>query len=147
MKMVSWVSVFAIVLIGMNCVAYALTVDELQQLNWDNDFLQKFSWGKVDWDSKLLYVLGRAPLSQYGGSSSGQSKLLARRAAIVDARRNALLVLYNLKYGVPSNAVSITVSGKIVREHLLKGWIQDDYYYVRVAIPLKKIILYCVKIK
>ncbi|MCD6419805.1 MAG: hypothetical protein J7L41_03725 [Synergistetes bacterium] len=146
MRVSFWLVLVVAVFVMWVPVAYGLTVDELEQLNWDNNFLQKFSWGKIDWNDKLLYVLGRAPLSQYS-TSSAQSKLLAKRAAIVDARRNALLVLYALKYGVPSNAVSITLSGKIVREHLLKGWVQDSYYYVRVAIPLKKIILYCVKIK
>ena len=69
----------------------ALTEDQLRTI-WRNngavEGIQVFRYGVVDWQGGSVAAEGRAPVR----SPSPSSRLLAKRAALTDARRNLLFL-------------------------------------------------------
>lgn len=122
--------------------ASALTGETLQRI-WENngavEGIQEFRFGMVDWVGGTVAVEGMAPLS----SASAQARLVARKAARTDARRRLLLLLYELRYGLPERLESIEVSGRVVEGHVDFQGIRGSKYLVGLTLPLDRLLDEC----
>jgi len=123
--------------------ALAVTQDEVDAI-WKNngavEGVQEFRFGYVDWRGGSVTVEGREPLR----GSSPSAKLLARRAAVTDARRNLLLLLYEIRYGLPEKLQSIEISGEIGETHIDSERIQGGEFIVELTVPLDVLLNECV---
>jgi len=121
----------------------AVTSDELERI-WKNngsvEGVQDFRFGHVDWLGYSVAVEGKAPVA----GSAPSAKLLAQRAAITDARRNLLLLLYEIRYGLPEKLHSIDISGKVVEPFIDFARISGGTYEVGLTLPLDRLLDECV---
>ncbi len=123
--------------------ASALSKSDLERI-WRNngavEGIQTFRFGLVDWAGGSASVEGTALLRD----SSAQAGLLARRGAASDARKRLLLLLYEIRYGLPERLKSIEVSGTVVEGHVDYAGIRGDRYVVGVTLPLERLFDECV---
>lgn len=131
-----------ILCVGVSPVA-ALSKEALQTI-WENngaaEGIQEFRFGMVDWVGGTVAVEGMAPLV----SSSAQARLLARKAARTDARRRLLLLLYELRYGLPEKLQAIEVTGRVVEGHVDFQGVRGGHYVVGLTLPLERLLDECV---
>ncbi len=133
--------VLAVVLCPGTAQAVTQTdVDAIWLNNGAVEGVQEFRFGWVDWRGGSVSVTGEEPVR---GSSPGQ-KLLARRAALTDARRNLLLLLYEIRYGLPEKLQSIEISGEIGETHIDSERISNKKYIVELTVPLDVLLNECV---
>ncbi len=121
----------------------ALSGEALNRI-WENNGavqgIQEFRFGMVDWVGGTVAVEGKVPIR----SASVQSRLVARRLARTDARRQLLLLLYELRYGLPEKLQSIEVSGRVVEGHIDFQGIRGSDYVVGLTLPLDRLLDECV---
>lgn len=117
----------------------ALTEDQLRTI-WRNngavEGIQVFRYGVVDWQGGSVAAEGRAPVR----SPSPSSRLLAKRAALADARRNLLFLLYEMKFGLPERLTSIEVQGELVEDRIDYLAVRDGISIVGVTVPLDRFL-------
>ncbi len=101
---------------------------------------QVFHFGVVDWISNTVFVEGSSPLM----GTTPQEKLLAGRRAVVQAQKNLLYLLYELRYGLPRRIASIEVEGEVVMGHVDRRGVRNGAYVVEVALPLRRLLEECV---
>lgn len=123
--------------------APALSLQDRETI-WKNNGavagIQQFRFGMVDWEGSSVAVEGIALLS----GSSVSARLVARRAARSDARRKLLLLLYELRYGLPEKLEAIEVSGQVVTGHIDFQGLRGGEYVVGLTLPLERLMDECV---
>ncbi|HDQ92629.1 MAG TPA: hypothetical protein ENN89_00745 [Synergistetes bacterium] len=102
--------------------------------------VQEFRFGYVDWIGSSVSVEGKGPIR----NNSGPAKILAQKAAVTDGRRNLLLLLYEIRYGLPARLESIDISGKVVEPHIDSEMIIGDEYKISITLPLERLLEECV---
>jgi len=121
----------------------AVSQEDLNRI-WRNngavEGIQEFRFGLVDWQGGMVSVNGRAPLKVQTPSA----RLLARRAALTDARRNLLLLLFELRYGLPERIESIEIEGRVTEAHVDFSRITGDTYEIGLTLPLDMLLDKCV---
>ena len=117
----------------------ALTEDQIRTI-WRNngavEGIQVFRYGVVDWQEGSVAAEGRAPVR----SPSASSRLLAKRAALTDARRNLLFLLYEMKFGLPERLSSIEVQGELVEDRIDYLGVREGISIVGVTVPLDRFL-------
>ena len=120
--------------------ALASLSEEQMYSIWQNnggiDGIQVFRYGAVDWTGRSVTSQGKAPLV----SPAPHDRLLAKRGALADARRNLLLLLYEMKIGLPERLQAIEVTGEIVEGNVDFTGINDGMYIVEVTVPLGRFL-------
>jgi len=96
--------------------------------------IQVFRFGVVDWKGESVTSQGKAPLP----STSPQDRMLAKRGALTDARRNLLCLLYEIRHGLPEKIGSIEIEGEVVDGQVDFQGVKDGVYTVEVTVPLKR---------
>ncbi len=96
--------------------------------------IQAYRFGVVDWKGETVTTRGHAPLH----ASSSQGQMMAKRAALTDARRNLLYLLYEIRHGLPERFSSIEVEGEVVDGQVDFQGVRDGVYTVEVTVPLKR---------
>lgn len=115
----------------------ALMAEQFQSLWKESGGLQDiqvFRYGVVDWKGASVTTKGKAPLL----SSSPSDQMLAKRAALSDARRNLLCLLYEIRYGLPENYTSIEVEGEVVDGHVDFQGVADGLFTVELTTSLER---------
>jgi len=124
-------------------VSFAISQKDLNSI-WVNngavDGIQEFRFGYVDWIGSSISVDGKAPIN----GASPSARILAGRAAVTDARRNLLLLLYEIRYGLPERLESIDISGKVVEPHIDSERINDGNLEISLTLPLERLLDECV---
>lgn len=124
-------------------VSLAISHEDLDRI-WINngavEGIQEFRFGYVDWVGASVSVEGSAPIK----GVSPAARILAGRAAVTDARRNLLLLLYEMRYGLPEKLESIDISGKIVEPHIDSERIRDGNLEISLTLPLERLLDECV---
>ncbi len=64
--------------------------------------------------------------------------MLAKRAALSDARRNLLYLLYEIRYGLPENYTSIEVEGEVVDGQVDFQGLANGFYTVELTTSLEQ---------
>ncbi len=95
-----------------------------------------FRYGVVDWSGGSVTAEGRGPLL----SGSPHDRLLAKRGAVSDARRNLLCLLYEMKFGLPERLQAIEVTGEVVEGNVDFTGINEGIYIVEVTVPLERFL-------
>ena len=117
----------------------ALTEEQLRTI-WRNngavEGIQVFRYGVVDWQGESVSAEGRAPVH----SPSASARLLAKRAALADARRNLLFLLYEMKFGLPERLTSIEVQGELLEGRIDYFGVRDGISIVEVTAPLNRFL-------
>ena len=96
--------------------------------------IQVFRFGVVDWSGESVTTKGQAPLL----SSSSRDRVLAKRGALTDARRNLLCLLYEIRHGLPEKITSIEVEGEVAGGQVDFNGVKNGVYTVEVTMPLKR---------
>ncbi|MDO9508450.1 MAG: hypothetical protein Q7I97_03765 [Thermovirgaceae bacterium] len=129
--------------LGFSGAALAISPLNMEKI-WKNngavEGIQEFRFGLVDWTGLTVSVEGVAPLK----GALPSARLLGQRAALTDARRNLLLLLYELRFGLPEKLESIEVSGRIAEAHIDFERVKDENYIVGLTLPLEKLLDECV---
>ncbi len=123
--------------------AWALSEADLSRI-WRNngsvEGIQIFRFGLVDWSGRSASVEGAVPLRD----SSAQARLLARQGASLEAKKRLLLLLYEIRYGLPERLRSIDVSGSVVEGHIDFAGVREGRYVLEVTLPLERLFDECV---
>lgn len=123
--------------------AWALAEADLSRI-WRNngsvEGIQVFRFGLVDWSGRSVSVEGAVPLR----NDSAQARLLARRGASLEAKKRLLLLLYEIRYGLPERLRSIEVSGSVVEGHVDFAGVREGRYVLEVTLPLERLFDECV---
>jgi hypothetical protein len=123
--------------------AFGVSQEDLDRI-WVNngavEGIQEFRFGYVDWVGSSISVEGKAPIS----GASPSARILAGRAAVTDARRNLLLLLYEMRYGFPERLESIDISGKVVEPHIDSERIHEGNLEISLTLPLERLLDECV---
>ncbi|QTX32229.1 hypothetical protein KAR29_13125 [Aminithiophilus ramosus] len=123
--------------------AGALSEADLSRI-WRNngsvEGIQIFRFGLVDWSGRSASVEGAVPLRD----SSAQARLLARQGASLEAKKRLLLLLYEIRYGLPERLRSIDVSGSVVEGHVDFAGVREGRYVLEVTLPLERLFDECV---
>ncbi len=123
--------------------AGALSEADLSRI-WRNngsvEGIQIFRFGLVDWSGRSALVEGAVPLRD----SSAQARLLARQGASLEAKKRLLLLLYEIRYGLPERLRSIDVSGSVVEGHVDFAGVREGRYVLEVTLPLERLFDECV---
>ncbi len=127
-------------------VPYNVDISLLKKANENNIALEGFPWGRIDWEEKAVIVegMGKVPKSY---ETEGQAKLLARRAALIDAERNALLLMYQLNYPIPKNYSTVKIKGIVGGGYVIDESFDGKTYKIVLKIPLKELLEYSVEIQ
>lgn len=127
-------------------IPYKVDISLLKKANENNIALEGFPWGKIDWEERAVIVegMGKIPKSY---ESKAQAKLLARRAALIDAERNALLLLYQLNYPIPKNYTTVKIKGIVGGGYVVNESFDGRTYKIVLKIPLKELLEYSVEIQ
>ncbi|MCD6362592.1 MAG: hypothetical protein J7M13_01110 [Synergistetes bacterium] len=127
-------------------IPYKVDISLLKKANKNNIALEGFPWGKIDWEERAVIVegMGKIPKSY---ESKAQAKLLARRAALIDAERNALLLLYQLNYPIPKNYTTVKIKGIVGGGYVVNESFDGRTYKIVLKIPLKELLEYSVEIQ
>lgn len=96
--------------------------------------IQVFRFGVVDWKGESVTSQGKAPLP----STSPQDRMLAKRGALTDARRNLLCLLYEIRHGLPEKIGSIEIEGEVVDGQVDFQGVSNGVYTVEVTVPLRR---------
>jgi hypothetical protein len=115
-------------------------LDRIWRNNGAVEGIQAFRFGHVDWAGRSVSVEGSALVKD----GAPQSRLLARRGAALDAKRKLLLLLYEIRYGLPERLRSIEVSGRVVEGHVDYAAVEGDRYVLSVTLPLERLFDECV---
>lgn len=99
--------------------------------------IQSFSYGSVNWDTGTVFISGRGSLN---ASSGANSRLMARRAAMVDMYRNTISLLFELKYGLPDKIESIKIEGYVKPGPDIYERLAGNSYILESRIPLSKLL-------
>lgn len=105
--------------------------------NGSAEGLQKFSYGSVNWDTGMVFISGRGSLNP---SSGANSRLMARRAAMVDMYRNTISLLFELKYGLPDKIESIKIEGYVKPGPDIYERLAGNSYILESRMPLSKLL-------
>jgi hypothetical protein len=123
--------------------SFAISQSDLETI-WRNngavEGVQEFRFGYVDWVGLSVSVDGKGQLR----NNSAPARIMAQRAAVTDARRNLLLLLYEIRYGLPARLESIDISGKVVEPHIDSERIVEDRYEIGITLPLERLLDECV---
>ena len=146
-------------------IPYKVDISLLKKANKNNIALEGFPWGKIDWEERAVKeegmgtipkddqssvlandkaAMGKIPKSY---ESKAQAKLLARRAALIDAERNALLLLYQLNYPIPKNYTTVKIKGIVGGGYVVNESFDGRTYKIVLKIPLKELLEYSVEIQ
>ena len=91
----------------------------------------------ADWQTNTAYVRGVGRILQ----DDSQGLLLARRAALTDARRGLLLLRKEiLSSDYKQNSRSLRLSGYVPPLRLLSETISDELYFVEVEAELSQLL-------
>jgi len=127
-------------------VPYNVDISLLKKANENNMALEGFPWGRIDWEEKVVIVEGRGKVPK-SYETEGQAKLLARRAALIDAERNALLLMYQLNYPIPKNYSTVKIKGIVGGGYVVDEGFDGRTYRIVLKIPLKELLEYSVEIQ
>lgn len=123
--------------------SFAISQEDMDRI-WTNngavEGIQEFRFGFVDWVGASVSVEGSAPIK----GVTPLARILAGRAAVTDARRNLLLLLYEIRYGLPEKLESIDISGKVVEPHIDSERIRDGNLEISLTLPLERLLDECV---
>jgi len=94
------------------------------------------SSGRVLWDQNIATAagVGRIP------DDTAQGRLLGRRAALTDARRNLLILRQKLLNDTNFNSKRYKISGNIAGVVIHSEKIKNSLYFLQVDIPLDKLM-------
>lgn len=123
--------------------AFGISQKDLDRIWMNNgavEGIQEFRFGYVDWVGASVSVEGSAPIN----GVSPSARILAGRAAVTDARRNLLLLLYEMRYGFPERLESIDISGKVVEPHIDSERIHEGNLEISLTLPLERLLDECV---
>ena len=91
----------------------------------------------ADWQTNTAYVRGVGRILQ----DDSQGLLLARRAALTDARRGLLLLRKEiLSSDYKQNSRSLRLSGHVPPLRLLSETINDELYFVEIEAELSRLL-------
>ena len=130
----------AVVLVQISSPAFSsLTTSQMDRI-WENngkvEGIQVFRYGVVDWTGRWVSAEGRfQPASHSAGD-----RLLAKRGAMADARRNLLCLLYEMKFGLPERLQAIDVTGEVVEGNMDFQGLKNGFFVVEVTVPLERFL-------
>ena len=117
----------------------ALSPEQMELIRQNNggaEGIQVFRYGVVDWSGGSVTAVGKGPLL----SGAPHDRLLAKRSAVSDARRNLLFLLYEMKFGLPEKLQSIEVSGEVVEGNIDFQGSRNGMFIVEVTVPLDRFL-------
>lgn len=119
------------------CASLSLEqIDQIRRNNGGAEGIQVFRYGVVDWSGGSVTAVGKGPLL----SGAPHDRLLAKRSAVSDARRNLLFLLYEMKFGLPEKLQSIEVSGEVVEGNIDFQDSRNGMFIVEVTVPLDRFL-------
>jgi len=127
-------------------IPYNVDLELVRKFNENNVALQGFPWGSIDWEEKVAVVKGIGMIPEKYDTEA-QAKLLARRAAILTAQRNALFLLYQLNYPIPKGYKSVRIKGVVGGGYIDEESFDGKFYRITLRIPLKDLLEYSVEIQ
>ena len=116
-----------------------------------DDVIQESANGSINWSEGVIYAQGFGTSRQ--GLSEAQRKLLARRAALVDAQRNLLEITKGVRLTsmtkvvdqiVEQSTMATRVQGVIKGAVPIKEHYQNDIFTVTMAMSIGGELLYAV---
>ncbi|MCX8127540.1 MAG: hypothetical protein N3C62_02175 [Synergistetes bacterium] len=127
-------------------VPYNVDIELLRRFNEGNLALEGFPWGSIDWEEKMVIVKGIGMVPEKY-ETEAQAKLLARRAAVLIAQRNALFLLYQLNYPLPKGYKSVKIKGVVGGGYVTEENFDGKFYRIVLKIPLKELLEYSVEVQ
>lgn len=127
-------------------VPYNVDLELLRKFNENNLALLGFPWGSIDWEEKMVVVKGMGIIPEKY-ETEAQAKLLARRAAILIAQRNALFLLYQLNYPLPKGYKTVKIKGVVGGGYVAEESFDGKFYRIVLKIPLKELLEYSVEVQ
>ncbi|MCS7232710.1 MAG: hypothetical protein NZ900_01200 [Synergistetes bacterium] len=127
-------------------VPYNVDIELLRRFNEGNLALEGFPWGSIDWEEKMVIVKGIGMVPEKY-ETEAQAKLLARRAAVLIAQRNALFLLYQLNYPLPKGYKSVKIKGVVGGGYVTEEIFDGKFYRIVLKIPLKELLEYSVEVQ
>lgn len=127
-------------------IPYNVDIELVRKFNENNLALQGFPWGSIDWEGKVVIVRGIGMVPEKYDSEA-QAKLLARRAAILIAQRNALFLLYQLNYPLPPGYKTVKIKGVVGGGYIAEESFDGKFYRLTLKIPFKELLEYSVEVQ
>jgi hypothetical protein len=137
--LISVVFAFALITLSSDSVAIIPELDAAEKRVGAPDTQKLYGThgsGRVLWDKNIATAAGVGRIPE----DTAQGKLIGRRGALTDARRNLLILRQKLLNDDSFSGKKYSISGKIAGVVIHSERIKNNLYFLQVDIPLDKLM-------